>query len=83
MGHINTPQFVVTDKTFYQDLPVTLLEKGRHKFKYTMDTASNGDSEIYLEMLQLKLWLRPQVFIDLSKYLVQALGRLSIETKVA
>jgi len=26
LGQINTPQYVITDKTFYQDLPLTLLE---------------------------------------------------------
>lgn len=57
-----------------------MLKGGKHKFKYTMDTTENGDSEMNLEMLQLKLWVKPQVFISMSKYLVTALERLSIQT---
>lgn len=76
MGHLDTPKTVITDKAFYQDLPVKLLKSGKPKFKFEMEMSSSGDLKVSLEMLQLKLWLRLQVFIELSQYLTQALGRL-------
>ena len=36
-----------------------MLKNGKTQFKFTIDATENGDSEIYLEMLQLKLWLKP------------------------
>jgi len=53
IGHINTPQLMTTDKSFYTDLPVTLLKAGKPKLKFTMDTQSNGDLFVALEILQL------------------------------
>jgi hypothetical protein len=42
---------VITDKAFYQDLPVKLLQSGKPKFKFMMETSSDGDLKVYLEML--------------------------------
>ena len=45
-------------------------------FKLSMETHPNGDSEMFFELLSIKLYLRQQVFVKLSEFFVQALEKL-------
>ena len=39
------------------------------RFKFTLDSLPTGDSNMYLEMVESKLFMNMKVFIDMSNFI--------------
>jgi hypothetical protein len=47
------------------------------RFKFTLDSLPEGDSKMYLEMVESKLFMNMKVFIDMSNFIQRGLLKLS------
>jgi hypothetical protein len=49
------------------------LDKGNANFKYVQEYSCNGDSDMYIELSEVKMYLRYHVFTQMSEFLIRGL----------
>lgn len=81
MGHKDAMAEVFTNSDFYEQMPEEFMkkiegDKDTANFKYVQEYSATGDSEMYIELCRVKMYLRQYVFTKMSEFLIRGLERM-------
>lgn len=67
MGHMDAMADVFTNDDFYEKMPLEFTQTtSESNFKYIQESSANGDSKMQIELSNVKMYLRQEVFIKMS-----------------